>query len=185
MRPRSKAGTGPKEIKRLDREGLLAYSARILAARTQTVSELGRKLARRAALPAEVDEVIARLKENGYLNDQRLAESFASWRKDNEGFGKDRVIRDLMARKVAPETAKKAAEKAYASADEVEMIRQFLERKYRGKDLHALLKEEKHLASAYRRLRTAGFGSATSIRVLKGFALQAGELDSMEDIEIE
>jgi regulatory protein len=185
VRPRSKVKTGPREVKRLDREGLLAYSARILAARTQTVSELRGKLARKAATAADVDEVIARLKENGYLNDQRLAESFANWRRDNEGFGKDRVIRDLMSRRVPPETAKRATEKAYATADEMEMIGQFLERKYRGKNMAELFKEDKHLASAYRRLRTAGFSSSNSLRALKQYADSAGDLEGVEDESIE
>lgn len=182
---RSKTQTASREVRKLDREGLLAYSARVLAARTQTVSELRRKLTRRAALVSDVDEVIVRLKENGYLNDQRFAESFAGWRRDNDGFGKDRVIRDLVARKVALETAKRAAEKAYAAADEMEMIGQFLQRKYRGKDLSMLFQEDKHLASAYRRLRSAGFSSSNSVRALKQFTSGTSELDSMEDIETE
>jgi regulatory protein len=185
VRQRPKARTGSKEVKRLDSEGLLAYSAGVLTARTQTVSEMRRKLMRRAALPADVEETIARLKENGFLNDQRLAESFASWRKDNEGFGKDRVMRDLMVRKVAPETAKQAVEKTYSATDEMELIRHFLARKYRGKNLAVLLRDRKHLASAYRRLRTAGFSSANSIRILKQYTLEAEEIDDMEDTEIE
>jgi len=40
----------------------------------------------------DVDEVIRRLKENGYLNDQRFAESFANWRRDNDGIGKTKVV---------------------------------------------------------------------------------------------
>ena len=81
----------------LDIEGLLAYSARVLTARAQTTSELRQKLTRRAAQPGDVDEVIRRLKENGYLNDQRFAESFANWRRDNDGVGKTKVVRDSMA----------------------------------------------------------------------------------------
>jgi len=57
------------------------------------------------------------------------------------------------------------------------VIEQFLARKYRGKNLAELLAEEKHLASAYRRLRTAGFGAGNSIRVLKRYAAQADLLE--------
>ena len=49
------------------------------------------------------------------------------------------------------------------------MIQRFLERRYRGKNLKEYLKEEKNLASAYRRLRTAGFTSSASLKVLKRF----------------
>jgi regulatory protein len=153
------------------------YAAQALSARALTISELREKLKRRAAEPADVDEVIARLKENGYLNDQRFAASYASWRRDDGGFGKTRVMRDLMARRVAPAVARAASEAAFEGADEVAMIERFLERKYRGKDLGALLKEEKHLASAYRKLRMSGFSTANSIKVLKRYATQAELLE--------
>jgi regulatory protein len=167
--------------KLLDKNGLMAFAARSLSARALTISELREKLNRRAAEPLDVDEVLARLKESGYLNDQRFSESYASWRRDDGGFGKARVTRDLMARRVAPAVAKQAAEAAFEGADEVAMIEAFLKRKYRGKDLGALLKEEKHLASAYRKLRTAGFSTGNSIKVLKLHAAQAELLEDLDN----
>jgi regulatory protein len=167
--------------KPLDENGLMAFAAQALSARALTISELRDKLKRRAAQPADVDVVLARLKESGYLNDQRFAESYASWRRDNGGFGKTRVLRDLMARRVAPAVAKKVAEAAFQGADEVAMIQKFLERKYRGKDLGALLKEEKHLAAAYRKLRMSGFSTSNSVRVLKRYAEQAGLLEDTDE----
>jgi regulatory protein len=172
-----------RKPKTLDREGLMAYSARILSARAQTISELRVKLKRRAAHAEDVDEVLARLKETGYLNDERFAERFADWRKDQEGLGQARVVRDLMARRVAPEVAKKAAQSAYQTVDEIAMIEKFLERKYRGKDLGTLLKEAKHLASAFRKLRLAGFSSGNAIRVLKRHAAEAEKLEEGEEGE--
>lgn len=170
----------PAKTKLLDREGLMAYSARVLSSRAQTLAELRAKLKRHAAQPEYVDEVLARLKEMGYLNDERFAEGFVSWRKDQEGLGKTRVLRDLIARRVAPAVAKKATETAFQGSDEVAMIEHFLARKYRGKDLGALLSEEKHLASAYRKLRLAGFSSGNSIKVLKRHAAEAKQ--SLEEI---
>ena len=169
--------------KLLDLEGLLAYAARTLASRAQSSGELREKLKRRAANRADVDEVIGRLKDLGYLNDKRFAESFASWKRENGGFGKTRVLRDLMARRVAPALAKQTADAAYKQIDEIAMIEKFLERKYRGKDLGALLGEEKYLASAYRKLRLAGFSTGNSIRVLKRYAAEAERLEEMETPE--
>ena len=174
---RSSKSRKPPEL--LDIERLLAYSARVLTTRAQTTSELRQKLTRRAAQRGDVDEVIRRLKENGYLNDQRFAESFANWRKENDGVGKIKVVRDLMARRVAPELAKKTAEAAYSNTDETALIEQFLARKFRGKDLGVLLREEKSLASAFRRLRTAGFSAGSSIRVLKRYAAEAERLEEI------
>lgn len=165
----------------LDLEGLMAYAARTLASRAQSSGELRQKLNRRAARREDVDEVLRRLKDAGYVNDKRFAELFATWRRENDGFGKTRVLRDLMSRRVAPALAIQTAEAAYREVDEVAMIEKFLERKYRGKDLGALLAEEKHLASAYRKLRGAGFSTGNSVRVLKRFAAEAERLEDIEE----
>ena len=157
----------------------MAYSARTLASRAQTISEMREKLKRRAARPEDVDEVLNRLRQAGYLDDKRFADSAANWRRENEGLGKTRVVRDLMARRVAPGLAKQAADAAYRDVDEVGMIESYLARKYRGKDLGALLSEEKYLASTYRRLRGAGFSAGNSIRVLKRYAAEAERLEDM------
>ncbi len=53
----------------------------------------------------------------------------------------------------------------------------------RSRPIGALLMEEKNLASAYRRLRTAGFSSGNSIQVLKRYAAEAERLEEMEEPE--
>ncbi len=169
-----------KASKPLDLDGLLAYAARALAGRAQTSSELREKLKRRASNLANVEHVLGRLKDSGYLNDKRFAESFSTWRRENDGFGKSRVLHDLMARRVAPALAKQTAEASFAEVDEIGMIEKFLERKFRGKNLGVLLADQKYLASAYRRLRGAGFSTGNSIRVLKRYAADAERLEEME-----
>ena len=72
---------------------------------------------------------------------------------------------------------------AYSATDETALIEQFLARKFRGRDLGALLQEEKHLASAFRRLRTAGFSAGSSIQVLKRYAAEAGRLEEIAEDE--
>jgi regulatory protein len=167
--------------KPLDIEGLMNYAARALSARAYTVSELKTRLKKRAARAEDVDTVLGRLKEAGMVNDRRLAANFAEWRRDSQGMGKTRVMRDLMARRVAPALAKEAVETAFEGVDEVAMIEAFLKRKYRGKDLGALLQEQKQLASAFRKLRGAGFSTGTSIKVLKRYAAEAEQLAELGD----
>lgn len=170
-----------RKAKPLDRDGLMNYAAQALAARAQSAGELRTRLRKRAARAADVDEVVAYMKEIGFVNDRKFAGSFAEWRRENQRMGKARVLRDLMARRVAPAVAQAAVEAAYKEVDEVALIEDFLARKYRGKPLGALLQEEKHLASAYRKLRTAGFSSGNAIRVLKRYAAEADQLEEMED----
>ena len=170
-----------RKPKPLDREALMQYAGRALAARAQSVSELRTRLKRRAERAEDVDAVIAYLKDSGYASDRRFAGSFADWRLENQGLGKARVMRDLMARRVAPGVAKAAVDAAYKNTDEGALIDAFLARKYRGKDLGALLRDPRQLAGAYRKLRTAGFSGGTSIRVLKRYAAEAEALEDMEE----
>jgi regulatory protein len=165
----------------LDLEQLKNYAVRALGDRAHSAGELRQKLSRRAASPEDIDVVLAKLREIGYLNDQRFAENFASARLENQGFGKMRVLRELRQRRVAPKLAEQVTEKAFEETNETDLIEAFLKRKYRGKDLGSFLKEEKNLASAFRRLRYAGFSSGESIRVLKRYASRAEELELMEE----
>jgi regulatory protein len=169
--------------KPLDLEGLMDYAARALTARAYTISELKTRLKKRAARKEDVDAVLARLKDAGVVNDRRFAGSFAEWRRESQGQGKTRVLRDLMARRVAPAVAREAVDAAFEGVDEPAMIQAFLVRKYRGKELKALLQDQKHLASAFRKLRGAGFSTGNSIRVLKRYAAEAGQLDELEEDE--
>ncbi|MDP8978990.1 MAG: recombination regulator RecX [Acidobacteriota bacterium] len=172
------AGRKPKL---LDRDHLYEYALRTLGGRAYSLGELREKLRRRAAAAEDIEGVLGRLKEHGYLNDKRYADNFAAARLENEGFGRGRVLRDLRQHRVAPALAEQAVQRVFQDTDEVALIESFLARKYRGKDLGKFLGEEKNLAGAYRRLRYAGFGAGTSIRVLKRYASRADELEGMEE----
>src|SRR5580658_7220637 len=167
----------------LDREKLLNVALRALGGRAHSSGELREKLRRRAQSPEDVDAVLAKLKEAGYLNDQRFAENYAAARLQDQGLGKMRVLRDLRQRRVAPKLAEQVTEQTYQQTNETDLIEQFLRRKYRGKQLGVFLSEEKNLAAAFRRLRYAGFSAGQSIRVLKRYANQPEVLDSLESEE--
>ena len=89
----------------------------LLSGRALSVSELKEKLRRRAAQPSDIDDVILKLKDAGYLNDGRLAETFAAARIENQAFGRMRVLRDLRGRRVAPAVAEKAVADAFREVD--------------------------------------------------------------------
>ncbi len=156
--------------KKLDSEGLWNYALRALAGRSYSVAELKQKLARRAASSADIAGTIAKLREYGMADDKKFSEVFASSRLQNQGFGRFRVLQDLRGKRVAPALAENAVAAVFAGADEQELAGKFLQRKYRGKNLSEFLAEEKNLAAAYRRLRTAGFSANASLAVLRSFA---------------
>jgi regulatory protein len=169
--------------KLLDADGLWNYSIKILSMRALSSSEVREKLRRKAENTPDVDAVLAKLREYGYINDARFAENYASARRDTQGFGRMRVLRDLRTRRVAPALASTAVQEAFEGTDEPAMIQAFLERKFRNVPLGEQLQDPKKLQSAYRRLRYAGFSSAASIRVLKRYAVEAERLEESPEDE--
>lgn len=174
-----------RKPKPLDARKLLDYGVRSIGSRAHSLGEIRQKLQRRAEKPEDIDEVMLKLKDMGYLNDRRFAEGFASAKLANEGQGKMRVLRDLRMRRVAPKLAEQVVEQTFRETNETELIEAYLARKYRGKSLPEFLADEKNLASAFRRLRYAGFGAGTAIAVLKRYAHQAEELEGMDAAEPE
>lgn len=132
--------------------------------------------------PGDVDGILKRLKDYGYLDDARYAESFASARLENDGFGQSRVLRDLRQHRVAPDLAARTVSKVYADKDEPALIEQFVRRKYRTAGKDGLFESDKELAAAFRRLLRAGFSPGNSIHVLKRFAANPDLLDALENL---
>jgi regulatory protein len=131
----------------------------------------------RAANPADADAAIDRLKDIGYLDDQRFAEGYAAARVENEGFGRMRVLNDLRARRVSGEMAEQAVEHAIGDKSEAELIDAFMERRMHSVFAGGKIDDEKKLAAAYRKLRRAGFGSGPILAALKRIAARPEGLE--------
>src|SRR5215470_15259252 len=79
---------------------LYQYAIGALARRMRSIAELKRLLRQRVEADTEIGQtlvelVIRRLKDQGYLNDAKYAAAYSSYRKNNEKFGRGRVITDL------------------------------------------------------------------------------------------
>src|SRR6202789_2081292 len=78
----------------LDQAGLLEFAVRSLSSKMKSVRDLRRKMSERAEPGEEgvaaIDAVIAKLKELGYLSDERFAADYTRLRKENERYGKRR-----------------------------------------------------------------------------------------------
>jgi regulatory protein len=169
----------------LEADGLWAYALKALAGRAHSTGELREKLRRRAARMEDVDDVLSRLKQDGYLDDRRFAEHYAAARLANDRFGRGRVIQDLRQRRVAPPLAEKTVREVYEDVDEQKLIEEWIRRKYRLAPREGLFEEEKDLAQAYRRLLRAGFRTGEILRALKKFAKNPELLDGFEPPEEE
>jgi len=138
----------------------------------------------RAAVPADPDTIIHRLKDIGYLNDERFAESYAAARVENEGFGRMRVLNDLRARKIQGELAEQAVANAIGEKSEAELIDAFIERRMPSVASGGPIEDEKKLAAAYRKLRRAGFNSGPILSALKRIAAKPELLEEPPEEEL-
>lgn len=173
----------PKIIKKLDREKLWGYALKSIGHRAQTLSEIRAKLRMHAADLDDIEETLAKLKEYGMIDDRRFAETFAQSKLENHGFGKGRALRDLQQRRVAPGLAEQTVQKLYAEEDELQLIEAYIRRKYRTASREALFQEQKDMASAFRRLRLAGFSPGNIVTMLKRFAAKPEMLDGFEEAD--
>lgn len=169
-----------RKVRRLDSDALWTYALKSLGGRAHSAGELREKLRRRAERASDVDDILSRLKEHGYLDDRRFAESFAAARLSNEGLGRTRVLQDLRQRRVAPALAEKTVRQVYDGVDDEALIEDWIRKKYRMATREGLFQEDKDLAAAYRRLLRAGFRTGEIIRVLKRFAKNPDLLDNFE-----
>ena len=137
------------------------YEVAVLALmrRAHSVHEMKKKLERRSDNKLLVQLVMARLKENGLIDDARYAKQFARQRTETRKQGKFRVARDLRARGVPDRHIETALEEAAQETDEAAIVRQRIERKlrsFRGPDRSTKIDERK-MASIYRSLLRVGF----------------------------
>ena len=165
----------------LDLGGLWELSLKLLGGRAASMGELRAKLRLRAAAAEDVETTISRLKDCGYLDDRRFAESFTAARLQNQGLGQRRVIQELRRHRVAPALAETTVRKTYETVNEVSLIESYIRRKFHRSSDGAIFGNERDLASAYRRLLRAGFGGGNIIRVLKRFAANPDLVDQFEE----
>jgi regulatory protein len=156
---------------------LYDVAVRALARRAHSVHEMKRKLERRSDNKLLVQLVMARLKENGQIDDARYAKQFARQRTEGRKQGKFRVARELRARGVPDRHIEAALEESAKATDEGAMVRQRIERKlrsFRGEI------DEKKMASMYRSLLRAGFSADVVRRELR-----AVTREEVPDVEME
>jgi len=161
-------------------DALYDYAVRSLGRRMRTVAEL-KRLMRQRVPEGEigtllVEMVILRLKEQKYLNDSNYAAAYSNFRRDNEKFGKRRVITDLKVKGVHADVIEKAVSEAYSSVDEQELARAFLKRKRLKKP-----QNDREAARVFRALVRAGFGVGVAIKVLKNWHVDDEVLTALQE----
>jgi regulatory protein len=160
---------------------LLDFAVRSLSSKMKSVRDLRRKLADRAE-PGEqgttdIDAVIAKLKDLGYLSDERFAADYTRLRKENEKFGRRRVQQGLMQKGIAAPLVNETLGAAYDEVDEVALAREYIARKRMKKPEGDREKKQKETAKAMRRLVAAGFSTKAIWKVLRDWGAEIEETD--------
>ena len=107
-------------------------AAKLLAAKPRSIAELRERLLERQGVTENlVEEVIARLKEYGYLDDERYALSYASLKVKQRPIGRRRLQQDLKMKQVPGAVADEALDSVYAETPEEELIDQAIEKRVR------------------------------------------------------
>lgn len=165
----------------LEYAGLLEFAVRSLASRMKSERDLRRRMKDRAEPGEEgiaaMDAVMAKLKELGYLSDERFAADFTRLRKDNDKFGQRRVQQGLMQKGIASPLVKEALGTAYEDVDEVALAREYVARKRMKAPAGDREKKQKETAKAMRRLIAAGFSTKTIWKVLRDWGSELEEVD--------
>jgi len=101
---------------------------------------------------------------------------YSSLRRDNQKFGRMRVVTDLKARGVHGEVIEKAVDAAFDGVNEEKQAREYLRRKRVAKP-----KDQKQAARIFRHLARAGFRTKTIFTILKKWEVDDETLSALEN----
>jgi regulatory protein len=163
-----------------DEASLYEYAIGALGRRMRTVAEIKRLMRNRVQSQddgaALIDAVVAKLKAQRYLNDTAYAESYSRFRKENEKFGRLRVVQDLKTKGVHAEIIDGAVAAVYEDVNDEQLAREFLRRRRLAKPA-----DQKQAARIFRTLVRAGFPSRVIFRILKKWDVDEEVLTALEE----
>lgn len=169
----------PKAL--LNESGLYDFAVKALGRRMRTEAELRRLMRTRVEHGSGGDEVvaavIARLKEQHYLDDRSYAETYARLRKENEKFGHRRVRQDLRQKGVSAALVENIVGESYATTNEEQLARQYLSRKRISKPA-----SPQETARIMRRLVSAGFSTSVIYKIFLQWDVPEESLSALDSI---
>jgi len=138
------------------RRRVFQRAVKLLAAKPRSTAELReRLLATRGSSNTTVEEVVTRLSEYGYLDDERFAFSYASLTIKQRPVGRKKLERDLMLKKVERKTADEALDIVFQETPEEQLIDRAIEKRIRSRGRPQTREDAKKL---FDHLLRQGFG---------------------------
>ncbi|HUS11892.1 MAG TPA: RecX family transcriptional regulator [Pyrinomonadaceae bacterium] len=107
------------------------HAVKLLAARPRSIAELRERLAERCSSKTVIETVISRLREYGYLDDERYAVTYATSKVRQHPVGRRRLEFSLARKKIDRAVADEALNQVFAETPEDELIDRAIEKRIR------------------------------------------------------
>lgn len=144
-KPKEDSGGTPVTPEKM-REQTFQRAAKLLAAKPRSIAELRERLLEHPSTTKEIVEiVIARLREYGYLDDDRFAMGYAQWKVKQRPIGRRRLERDLTMKKVERVVAEAALDQVFEETPEEQLIDSAIEKRIRLRGVPTTRAEAKSL----------------------------------------
>jgi regulatory protein len=137
---------------------------KMLGRRELSEQQVRQRLARKQYPQDEIDDAIARLRQERAINDQRVAEAIARTETAIRKRGKVRVRMQLERAGIAKETAKAAIDEVFEAIDDDALLQSSLRKRLRGRETIA---DDREFQRLFRYLIGQGFESDRVLQALR------------------
>jgi regulatory protein len=110
----------------------MSRALRFVGVRDRTEQEVRAHLLKRGCSPGSADEILGRLRTWGYLDDARVALSYARGRLERDHWGPARLVREMGRRGIAPELVHETLRRLLDDVEEISLARHAAERYLRA-----------------------------------------------------
>jgi regulatory protein len=142
---------------------------KMLGRRELSERQIRQRLARKEHSAEDIDEAIARLREERAIDDRRVAEAIARTETGIRKRGKVRVRLQLERAGIARDTARAAIDEVFGAIDDDALIESSLRKRLRGRESVA---DDRELQRLFRYLVGQGFESDRVMKALKPYRMK-------------
>ena len=136
---------------------------RQLARRELSEAQIRQRLSRRGFTTDDIDDAVTRLRQDGSLDDARVAAAIARSQLSIRKRGARRVRREIEAAGIAPSLAERAVAEVYADVDAEALLTAAIDRRLGPRRLG----DDREMARLYRYLVGQGFESDRAMAALR------------------
>ena len=141
---------------------------KMLGRRELSEKQVRQRLARKEYEQDDIDEAVARLREERAIDDQRVAEAIVRTETGIRKRGKIRVRMQLERAGIAKDTARAALDSVFDAIDDAALLESSLRKRLRGRETIA---DEREFARLFRYLIGQGFESDRVMKALKAYRI--------------